>query len=97
MIAVMHQWFSNHLPEDGSVTLEDISDETAILALQGPQAKDVLVAVLGEGAHVDASDGRPSTALLSASAASSKGQDTPAKPATKSSCPTATLRPCGVP
>ena len=52
MIAVMHQWFSDHLPEDGSVTLEDISDETAILALQGPRAKDVLVAVLGEGAHV---------------------------------------------
>ncbi len=52
MIAVMHQWFSDYLPEDGSVTLEDISDETAILALQGPRAKDVLVAVLGEGAHV---------------------------------------------
>ena len=52
MIAVMHQWFSEHLPEDGSVTLEDLSDETAILALQGPQAKDVLAAVLGEGAHV---------------------------------------------
>ena len=52
MNAVMHQWLSEHLPEDGSVTLEDISDETAILALQGPRAKDVLVAVLGEGAHV---------------------------------------------
>jgi len=52
MIPVMLDWFSRHLPEDGSVQIEDLSDATAILALQGPQAKAILTSVLGEGAHV---------------------------------------------
>jgi aminomethyltransferase len=52
MIPVMHEWFTRHLPADGSVRLEDLSDATAILALQGPNAKALLTSVLGEGAHV---------------------------------------------
>ena len=36
----------------GRLSDAEMSDDTAILALQGPQAKDVLTAVLGEGAHV---------------------------------------------
>ena len=52
MIDVMRGWLTDFLPEDGSITLEDCSDATAILALQGPNAKNVLASVLGEGAHV---------------------------------------------
>ncbi len=52
MIDVMRGWLTDFLPEDGSITLEDRSDATAILALQGPNAKDVLASVLGDGAHV---------------------------------------------
>ena len=47
MIPVMKDWFNSHLPEDGSVTLEDLSDETSILALQGPKSPAIIEAVLG--------------------------------------------------
>jgi len=36
------EWLSSHLPTDGSVVLEDHSDDTALLALQGPRALDIL-------------------------------------------------------
>ena len=39
MIDVMWSWFTQHLPQDGSVTMENISDETSIMALQGPNAR----------------------------------------------------------
>ena len=39
MIPVMWKWFNTLLPEDGSVVLEDLSPETSIIALQGPEAK----------------------------------------------------------
>ena len=52
MIDVMWQWFSKHLPSDGSIQLENLSDATSIMALQGPEAKALLSAVLGEENHV---------------------------------------------
>ncbi len=52
MIDVMWAWFSKHLPEDGSVLLENLSDATAIVALQGPEAKSILDEAMGEGQHV---------------------------------------------
>mgnify|MGYP003991511675 CR=1 FL=1 len=47
MISVMSEWFNSHLPEDGSITLEDLSNETSILALQGPKSPAIIEAVLG--------------------------------------------------
>ena len=52
MIDVMWQWFSKHLPSDGSIQLENLSDATSIMALQGPEAKALMSAVLGEENHV---------------------------------------------
>lgn len=35
-------WLQQHLPHDGSVLMEDRSESTALLALQGPRALDIL-------------------------------------------------------
>jgi aminomethyltransferase len=48
----MWTWFTSHLPEDGSIQLENLSDATSIMALQGPNAKLILSDVLGESNHV---------------------------------------------
>ena len=52
MIDVMWTWFSKHLPNDGSVSMENLSDATAIMALQGPKAQQILDAAVGEGQHI---------------------------------------------
>lgn len=52
MIPIMWNWFNAHLPDDGSVDIEDLSDATSIIALQGPHAKEVLSKSLGEDCHV---------------------------------------------
>lgn len=52
MIDVMWDWFTKHLPDDGSVQIENLSDEMSIMALQGPEAKSLLSTVLGEANHV---------------------------------------------
>ena len=52
MIDVMWTWFTSHLPEDGSIQLENLSGATSIMALQGPNAKSILSDVLGESNHV---------------------------------------------
>ena len=51
MIGVMWDWFTQHLPSDGSVVLENLSDATSIIALQGPHAKTILDQAMGEGQH----------------------------------------------
>jgi len=43
----MLNWFNKYLPDDGSITLEDLSDATSILALQGPASPEILAEVLG--------------------------------------------------
>jgi aminomethyltransferase len=48
MVETMWEHFHKQLPEDGSVILENLSDETSILALQGPNSPKILAAVLGE-------------------------------------------------
>ena len=52
MIGVMWSWFTKHLPSNGSVNMENLSEETAIMALQGPDAQAILDAAFGEGQHV---------------------------------------------
>lgn len=52
MIGVMWDWFSDKLPSDGSVTIENLSPEMSIIALQGPNSKAILSTVLGSDNHV---------------------------------------------
>ncbi len=47
MIGTMWKWFSELLPNDDSVMIEDLSNDTAILALQGPKAPSIIQKVLG--------------------------------------------------
>lgn len=47
MVPTMWNWFSKLLPDDGSVTVENLSDETSIIALQGPNSGEILTAALG--------------------------------------------------
>ncbi len=39
------QWFTRHLPDDGSVALHDVTSQVCTLGLWGPRARDVLSAV----------------------------------------------------
>jgi len=48
MVEVMLDWFTSLLPRDGSISIDDLSDQTSILALQGPSAAAVISEVLGE-------------------------------------------------
>ena len=48
MIPTMAAHFGQHLPADGSLTLEDLSARTSILALQGPASPAIVSAVLGD-------------------------------------------------
>ena len=48
MVGAMWEHFHKYLPADGSITIENLSDETSILALQGPNSPAILADVLGE-------------------------------------------------
>ena len=48
MINTMWEHFQAHIPDDGSVVIENLSDEISILALQGPSSLIILSKVLGE-------------------------------------------------
>ena len=48
MISTMWKWFNSKLPKDGSVRINDMSNETSIIALQGPESISILRDVLGE-------------------------------------------------
>ena len=48
MVEVMLDWFTSLLPPDGSISIDDLSEQTSILALQGPSAIAVISEVLGE-------------------------------------------------
>ena len=52
MIDVMWDWFQRFSPGDSGITIENLSPQTSIIALQGPKSKDYLDAALGEGQHV---------------------------------------------
>ena len=47
MAPVMLDWLSSLLPEDGSIAIQDMSDRTSILALQGPMSERILTDVIG--------------------------------------------------
>ena len=52
MIGVMWDWFQGCNPSDSGVSIENLSSEYSILALQGPKSQTYLDAALGEGQHV---------------------------------------------
>ncbi|CAI8279749.1 MAG: Aminomethyltransferase [Euryarchaeota archaeon UBA443] len=52
MIDVMWDWFHECSPADSGVTIENLSPEMSIIALQGPQSKLLLDAAFGEGQHI---------------------------------------------
>ena len=52
MVPMMFEWFESHMPSDGSICLEDLSERTSILALQGPASMSIISDVLGESNSV---------------------------------------------
>ena len=47
MAPIMLDWLSSLLPVDGSIAIQDLSDMTSILALQGPMSERILTDVIG--------------------------------------------------
>ena len=47
MVDVMWDWFTEKLPEDGSVKISNLTDSMSILALQGPKSPEILGSTLG--------------------------------------------------
>lgn len=45
------RWFNDHLPADGSVRVEDLSDRIAGVSISGPRSRALLAAVAGEAAR----------------------------------------------
>ncbi|MFQ5579443.1 MAG: glycine cleavage system aminomethyltransferase GcvT [Nitrospiria bacterium] len=43
------RWLSEHLPADCTFTLQDVTSETALVALQGPKSWEILRKILPEG------------------------------------------------
>ena len=52
MVPVMWEWFNSLLPNDGSIVINDLSPSTSIIALQGPNSKQICETVLGPENHV---------------------------------------------
>jgi len=47
MIKVVMEWLSSNLPSDGSIQIENLTEKTSIIALQGPNSGKILKEVLG--------------------------------------------------
>ena len=52
MVKTVMDWLSSNLPADGSIVIEDLSEQTSIIALQGPKSGKILEDVLGDGNDV---------------------------------------------
>lgn len=48
MVSTMIGWFNEHLPDDGTVEIFDESEQTSIIAVQGPKSDKVISSVIGE-------------------------------------------------
>jgi aminomethyltransferase len=49
MVNTVMDWLTGHLPDDGSIVIDDLSDEYSIVALQGPKSGEILQDILGVG------------------------------------------------
>ena len=52
MVSVMLDWFTELLPGDGSIRILDDSEETSIIAIQGPKSMEIVSQVLGDSNNV---------------------------------------------
>ena len=52
MVSIMLEWLENHLPDDGSMSIVDKSEQTSIIALQGPSSRSILSQTLGSANSV---------------------------------------------
>ena len=52
MTGTMLEWLGNNLPPDGSISIEDNSQETSIIAVQGPSSRSILGKILGDSNSV---------------------------------------------
>ncbi|NDB94472.1 MAG: aminomethyl transferase family protein, partial [Euryarchaeota archaeon] len=50
MVPIVRDWLTSLLPKDGRVKITDLSSDTSILALQGPNAPAIIENTLGQGA-----------------------------------------------
>jgi len=48
MVKAVMDWLSSNLPPDDSISIEDLTDQTSIIALQGPNSGKILKDILGE-------------------------------------------------
>ena len=48
MVKVVMDWLTSNLPTDGSIKIDDLSNQTSIIALQGPNAGKIVEGVLGK-------------------------------------------------
>jgi aminomethyltransferase len=48
MVKTVMAWLSRYLPSDGSIIIEDLTNQTSIIALQGPKSEEILKDTLGE-------------------------------------------------
>ena len=48
MVKTVMDWLSSNLPTDGSIVIDNQTDQTSIIALQGPNSMDILKDSLGE-------------------------------------------------
>lgn len=49
MVKIVMDWLTSYLPTDGSIVIDDLSNQTSIIALQGPNTDKIVAGVLGEG------------------------------------------------
>ena len=47
------EWIVRHLPDDGSITAENVTSERGVLTIAGPRAHDLLAAVTGDDVSND--------------------------------------------
>ncbi len=52
MVSTMLEWFTDLLPSDGSIRIVNDSDETSIIAVQGPRSREIISRVLGDSNNV---------------------------------------------
>ena len=48
MVKAVMDWLSSNLPPDDSISIADLTDQTSIIALQGPNSGEILKDILGE-------------------------------------------------
>jgi len=48
MVKVVMEWLTSNLPSDGSIVIDDLSSQTSIIALQGPNSGKILEGILGK-------------------------------------------------